>query len=83
MNLPIILNEAELKTTKQRSRLAEFKTTTEKFKFLGGTNCQFSIWAIRLKSGEITIYKTKFDFTGRWVKAKKRPWNQDQKGPKK
>lgn len=69
------IQEADLKTQQQKDALEGFRKSTDKYALLGGTTYKFSIWAIRYKGG-IVIYRTSFDFSGRWVKAQCRPWNQ-------
>lgn len=66
----------DLTTKQQKERFAQFEHCQEaKHMLLGGTTYQYSLWAVR-DHGTIRIFRTPYDFTGRWVKAKIRPWNR-------
>jgi len=58
----------------QKKTLSIFLRNDNTKMYLGGTTYQYSIWAVRTVNG-IEIWHIPFDFSGRWVNAKKRSWN--------
>lgn len=62
------------KNSNQPAKLQEFLNSDKTHMYLGGTTYQYSIWAIRTENG-VEIWRTPFDYQGRWIGAKKRSWN--------
>ena len=61
-------------TGSQPEKLQQFINSDKRMMLLGGTTYQYSVWAIRTNNG-IEIWRTPFDYQGRWMNARKRSWN--------
>lgn len=69
-----LLEVSEL-TGAQPEKLEDFIQSDLDSMYLGGTTYQYSVWAVRTENG-IEVWRTPFDYQGRWVNTKKRAWNK-------
>ncbi len=66
----------QIDNTEALRSLAPFVLSNYRHYYLGDSLCHESYWAVHFRDGSVHLFQTPHDRRGKYVRAKRRPWNR-------